>query len=121
MSFVESQAVRAVLLLTLAALVFTGVAGVGAAVFLALTLYVPVWAAAAIAGALFLSVAFGAAMIVRSHAHRPVPKPVAVDRSEDATVAMIAGMAKERPLLALLFAGLMGAAGTIIQHKSRVN
>ncbi len=121
MSFVESQAVRAVLLLTLAALVFTGVAGVGAAVFLALTLYVADWAAAAIAGALFLSVAFGAAIIIRSRARPPMPKPVPVDRAEDATVAMIAGMAKGRPLLALLFAGLVGAAGTIIQHNSRVN
>lgn len=127
MSFVESQAVRAVLVLTLAAIVFTGVFFAGGALFFALTPIVEMWAAAAIAAVALLGIAFGAALIVRAKGQQPARRPIpatpdAAPTSPDAaTVSMIAGLAKEKPLLAVLFAGLLGAAGTIIQQKNRVN
>jgi hypothetical protein len=126
-SFVESQAVRAVLVLTLAAIVFTGVLFAGGALFFALTPVVQMWAAAGITALVLLSIAYGAALMVRAKGQQPVHKPTPTAASsaavgpDAATVSMIAGMAREKPLLAVLFAGLLGAAGTIIQHKSRVD
>lgn len=127
MSFVESQAVRAVLVITLAAIVVTGVLFAGGALFFALTPMVEIWAAAGITALALLGIAFGAAVVVRTKGQQPVHKPApaaatAVAPSPDAAmVSMIAGMAREKPLLAVLFAGLLGAAGTIIQHKNRVD
>ncbi len=124
MSFVESQAVRAVLVFTLVAIVFTGVLFAGGAIFLALTLAVEMWAAAAITALILLGSAFAAAAVVRARGQRPVqkvvPEPAAV-APDAAAMTMIAGMAREKPLLAVLLAGVLGAAGTIIQHKTRVN
>lgn len=124
MSFVESQAVRAVLVMTLVATVFTGVLFAGGALFFALTPIIQMWAAAGITAVALLGVAFGAALFVRARAQQPVQKPAAAavaPNPDAAVVSMIAGMAQEKPLLAVLFAGLLGAAGTIIQQKNRVN
>lgn len=127
MSFVESQAVRAVLVLTLAAIVFTGTMFAGGALFFALTPVLEMWAAAGITALVLLSISFTVALIIRARGQQPVHKPAAMAATaaapgpDAAAVSMIAGMAREKPLLAVLFAGLLGAAGTIIQHKNHVD
>jgi drug/metabolite transporter (DMT)-like permease len=121
MPLIEAQAVRAVLLLTLVALVFTGVAFAGYAGFLVLAPYMPAAAAAAVVAFVFLAVAFSVAFVVRRRVHQPRSEPAAAQSSDAAAMALLAGMAKEKPLMAVLFAGLLGAAVTILQQKNRVN
>jgi len=120
MPLIEAQAVRAVLLLAFAAVVFTGVAFTGYAGFLALVPYMTPALAAVVVGFAFLAAALAVALIVRSRA-QPRPQPISQQNPDTAAVAMIAGLAKEKPLLAVLFAGLLGAAGTILQQKNRVH
>jgi hypothetical protein len=116
MPLIEAQAVRAVLLFVLIALVFTGVAFAGEAAFLELAVYLTAAGAAAIVAFGFLAIAFSIGFAVRGH--HPKPKPAV--SPDDAAIGLIAGMAKDKPLLAVLFAGLLGAAGTILQHKNHV-
>jgi len=120
MPLIEAQAVRAVLLIALIAIIFTGVAFAGVAAFLALAPYMPVAAAAAVVAFVLLAVVFLAALVMRGRVRLPHSKPANASPDE-AAVALIASMAKEKPLLAVLFAGLLGAAGTILQQKNRVN
>ena len=121
MALIEAQAVRAVLLVILVAIVFTGVAFVGGAAFLALGPYMPPALAAAAVGIGFLAVALCVGFAVRGRA-RParVEQATSAQNPDAAAMALLAGMAKEKPLMAVLFAGLMGAAGTILQHKNHV-
>jgi hypothetical protein len=123
MAFIETQAVRAVLLVIVVAAIFAGMTFAGVALFLAVMPYMhPAWAALITAAVLILPVLVGGA-IVKSRATRPAlraappPQAAAVGTPDDAAMALIAGMAKEKPLLAVFFAGLLGAAGTILQHK----
>jgi hypothetical protein len=129
MAFLETQAVRAVLAVIAMAAIFAGMTLAGLALFLALMPYMhPAWAALIAASVLIVPVVIGA-FIVRSRAvPRARPQPAvaaAATTPDDAAMQMIAGMANEKPLLAVLFAGLLGAAGTILQHrvqqKGRVN
>ena len=120
MPLIEAQAVRVVLLVALVAVVFTGVAFAGVAAFVLLAPHMPAAAAAVIVATVFLVPVMVGAFIVRGQATPPRPKEVYASPDE-AAVAMIAGLAQEKPLLAVLFAGLLGAAGTILQHKKRVN
>ncbi len=121
MSLIESQAVRAVLIAIGLAVIFTGVLFAALAGFLALAPYMDgAWAALIVAAVLLVPVLAGAFIVRGSATHVARPKPDAAPVSSDeATVAMIAGMAKEKPLLAVLFAGLLGAAGTVLQARSR--
>ena len=123
MAFIEAQAVRAVLLIVLVAVVFTGVAFAGIAGFLALAPYLPAWSAAAIVALVLLVIALGAALIVRGRAlpARTGRAEQAASSPDAAAIQAIAGMAQEKPLLAVVFAGLLGAAGTILQNKDRSN
>lgn len=119
MSLIESQAVRAVLVAIVLAAVFAGVLFAALAGFLALAPHVDgAWAALIVAAVLLVPVVVGA-FVVRGSAAQPAPPKQAAASPDEATVAMIAGMAKEKPLLAVLFAGLLGAAGTVLQARSR--
>jgi hypothetical protein len=121
MTFLETQAVRAVLAVIAIAAVFAGMTLAGVALFLVLMPFMhPAWAALLAGVALIAPVLIGAA-IVKSRATRPLARPAAAPAAaatpDDAAMALIADMAKEKPLLAVFFAGLLGAAGTILQHK----
>lgn len=123
MSLIESQAVRAVLLAIGLAVIFAGVLFAALAGFLALAPHMEgAWAALIVAAVLLVPVLTGAFIVRGSAAHVARPQPAAAAAApspDEATVAMIAGMAKEKPLLAVLFAGLLGAAGTVLQARSR--
>lgn len=126
MNFVESQAVNAVLILVLAAVVFTGVAFLAGAAFFALLPEMQPWSAALIVGGVLVGLTLAAALVIRAKSRHPVqqatPKPVgSAIGPETAAMGLIANLAKEKPLLAVLFAGILGAAGTVIQHKNRVD
>jgi hypothetical protein len=120
MAFLETQAVRLTLLIVAIAAVFAGMTFAGVAGFLALQPHMhPAWAAVIVAAVLIVPVLTGA-IIVRARAAPPEPKPVqqqAAAGANDAAIALIAGMAQDKPLLAVLFAGLLGAAGTILQNR----
>jgi hypothetical protein len=128
MALLEAQAVRIALAIVAIAAVFAGMTFAGVAVFLALmTNMHAAWAAAIVAAVMIMPVVIGAIIVrVRALPVRPAvaaaaaPAP-AVGTADEATVRMIAGLAQEKPLLAVLFAGLLGAAGTVLQQKSRVN
>ena len=124
MSLIETRAVQAVLLLALAASVFAGAGFAGFAIFMALApVMAPAWAAA-IAAAILIGVPLLVAFVVRARVRAPRTQPqpqaaVGGQNPETAAVAMIAGLAKEKPLLAVLFAGLLGAAGTLANDRRR--
>jgi hypothetical protein len=126
MAFLETQAVRAVLALIAVAAVFAAMTLAGLALLLALMPHMhPAWAALVSAVALIAPVVVGAAIMrSRANALRPQAAPAAATPDE-AAMTLIADMAKEKPLLAVFFAGLLGAAGTVLQHrvqqKHRVN
>jgi hypothetical protein len=120
MAFLETQAVRVTLLIVAIAAVFAGMTFAGVAGFLALEPYMlPAWAAVIVAAVLIVPVLIGA-IIVRARAVPPQPKAATQQVAagpNDAAIALIAGMARDKPLLAVLFAGLLGAAGTILQNR----
>ena len=127
MPFIEAQAVRAVLALVLGSAILVGIAFAAFAGYLGLLdLVQPAWAALIVAAAILVPVFVGA-MVVRGHGRHPVPREkreavsAATQNPDAAAMGLIANLAKEKPLLAVLFAGLLGAAGTLLQQKNRVN
>jgi hypothetical protein len=125
MSLIETQAVQAVLLVIAIAAIFAGTTFAGMAGFLALEPHMhAAWAAVIVAGLLIAPVLLGALFVQNrvARAAQPAPRVAAVAQSpDDAAMGLIANLAKEKPLLAILFAGLLGAAGTLVQQKGRVN
>jgi hypothetical protein len=110
-------AFRGFLLIAGSAVIWIGV-GFGAyAIYVA---FVPAlgtpWAAAAASG-LLLAGPLSWVLVMqlrRPHPHRPTPDPRRAQNDEDkAVLQLLAGVAKEKPLLAVLFAGLIGAAETV--------
>jgi hypothetical protein len=77
----------------------------------------PAWASAATALLLLLAVGLGFA-ICAARARRPEP-PHAEGRPplDAVATAYLAGLARERPLLAVLLAGLFGAASAVLKNK----
>jgi hypothetical protein len=100
--------------------------GVGAGAYAVYVAFVPLagagWAAAIVAG-LLLSGPLGCLLIISLRAPRPklyTPEPTRLPQSDTdrAALALLANVAKEKPLLAMLFAGLIGAAGAVLKRKA---
>jgi hypothetical protein len=114
-------AARVLLLVVASALIWVGVAFAGYGLLLAfLPALGPAWAAIAAAVVLLIApliacISFALHGWRAAPAQSPMPEP----HPEQIGLAALAGVAKEKPLLAVLLAGLMGAAGAISQRKFR--
>jgi hypothetical protein len=114
-------ALRGFLLIAGSAIIWIGVAFGAYAIYLAFVPAVGIlWAAAATCG--FLLAGPLTWVIVmhmrRPHPHLPTPDPRPAQNDQDkAVLQLLAGVAKEKPLLAVLVAGLVGAAETVRRRK----
>jgi hypothetical protein len=114
-------ALRGFLLIAGSAIIWIGV-GFGAyAIYLA---FVPalgiLWAAAATSSLLLAGPLTWVIVIHmrRPHPHLSTPDPRPAQNDQDkAVLQLLAGVAKEKPLLAVLVAGLVGAAETVRRRK----
>ena len=112
---------RGFLLIAGSAVIWIGV-GFGAfAIYLA---FAPAlgspWAAAVTSGVLLAGPLSWALVMQlrRPHPHLPTPDMRPAQNDQDkAVLQLLAGVAKEKPLLAVLFAGLIGAAETVSRRK----
>jgi hypothetical protein len=104
---------RAVALIGVMALVFIGLGFVGYAFYLAFMPLLPPIGAAAITAAILLAIpAIWIVVLALRAGGRSAPVNV-----DDNTLAMLAGIAKDKPLFAMLLAGLVGAAGAVDGKK----
>jgi hypothetical protein len=108
---------KIVLGLICAALVFFGVGLLGYAIAVALTPALGLAGAAAIAGAIFVVPPFLWALLTA--ALRPARKPTMSGGNAELLTAMITGLAKEVPWIAIVGAGLAGVAELILKRKKR--
>ena len=113
----------AVLLIIASALIWVGVAFAGYAIFLAFEPHSGApWAAAFAAAILVIGpLAWTVIMNVRgARARAPLhaPEPRAAPApDENATLSLLAKVAQEKPLLALVFAGIIGASEAILHRR----
>jgi hypothetical protein len=106
---------KAILLAAAIALVFFGVGLIGLGIAASLTPLVGAPWGDAITGALFLlPPLIGAVAIVSS---RPVRPAASVDGSRQIMTAIIAALAKETPWIAVVGAGLAGAANLFLNRN----
>ena len=113
-----ARPVAAVMLFVAAsALVWAGVGLLGFALYNG---FVPLtgsaWGAALIAATLLLFVPIGWAMIALARSPSPklhAPEPRVAQKESDVALGLLADLAKDKPLLAMLVAGLLGAAETL--------
>lgn len=115
--------VGAVLLVTASALIWVGVGFAGYALYLALLPNAGAPLAAALAAVILVIGPLGWAAIANlryAHAARPKfhPAEVQVTQADPqaATIALLAQVAQEKPLLAVIFAGILGASQAM-QHR----
>jgi hypothetical protein len=109
-------AAKAVLGLIGAALVFFGVGLLGYAIAVALAAHLGLAGGAAVAGAIFVAPPFIWAVLVS--AFRPARKrPEPVAGSTELLTAVIAGLAKEVPWIAIIGAGIVGATEMFFKRK----
>ena len=112
-----------VLLIIASALIWVAVAFAGYAIYLA---FLPragaPWAAAA-AAAILIAGPITAAVIMKLRAPAP-PPPLHLPQShiqpaetQDATLKLLAKVAEDKPLLAVVFAGILGASEAILRRK----
>ncbi|HMI97870.1 MAG TPA: hypothetical protein VK479_15250 [Micropepsaceae bacterium] len=112
----------AVLVMTASALIWVGVGFAGYALYLALLPDAGMPLAAALAAVILVIGPLGWAAIVyvRAHATRPRFHPAEVQVTptdpEAATLSLLAKLAQEKPLLAVVFAGILGASQAM-QHR----
>jgi hypothetical protein len=120
-----AQAIAGAILLILAsALIWVGVAFAGYALYLALLARVPdPWTASAFAAAILVSGPIGWAVLnfraqraSRTKIHTPDTR-VSLAETQDEMLALLARVAQEKPLLALVFAGILGASEAILHRK----
>ena len=116
----------AVLLITASALIWVGTAFAGYAIYLAL---IPAtrepWAAAISAVVLVIG-PLGYALLLnarrpgstRPRLHQPEPLAVSSD-ANTATLNLLAKVAQDKPLLAVMFAGILGASEALTHRKDR--
>jgi hypothetical protein len=114
----------AVLLITASALIWVGTAFAGYAIYLALipTTREP-WAAA-IAAVVLVIGPLGYALLLNARRsrsaeprlHNPEPLPVSTN-ADAATLNLLAKIAQEKPLLAVVFAGILGASEALGHRK----
>jgi hypothetical protein len=117
----------AVVLITASALIWVGVAFAGYAIYVALIPKVTEpWAASAAAAILVIAPLGWAALINLHHRrqdprpklHHPDPRVALSSAADDPTLNLLAKVAEEKPLLAVLFAGILGASEAITHRKS---
>ena len=113
-----------VLLIFVSALIWVAVAFAGYALYLALLPQAGAPLAAAIAAAILIIAPVTAAIIMKLRAAPPKPTPVHVPEaritpadSQDATLKLLAQVAEDKPLLAVVFAGILGASEAILRRK----
>jgi hypothetical protein len=112
-----AQAIASAVLFVLAsALIWIGVAFGGYALFLAFLPRAGAPWAAALAGALLLIGPVGWAAIMNIRRSREVVRTHA--GAQDATLDLLARVAQEKPLLALVFAGILGASEAVLHRKN---
>jgi len=112
---------RGLLLVAAAALIWIGIAFAGYAIYVALLVNLqPAWAAA-ITAACLLAVPYAMFMMLvvkRPRAALHAPEPRAAQAYPDkATFQLLADFAKDKPLLAVLIAGVLGAAETVRRRR----
>ena len=115
--------VGAVLLVTASALIWVGVGFAGYALYLAFLPNAGAPLAAALAAVILVIGPLGWVAIANlrhAHAARPKFHPAEVQVTpadpEGATLALLAKVAQEKPLLAVIFAGILGASQAM-QHR----
>ena len=113
-----------VLLIVASALIWVAVALAGYALYLAFLPRQGAPLAAAIAAAILIAGPVTAAIIMKLRAPRPRPAAVHVPEtritpadSQDATLKLLAQVAEDKPLLAVVFAGILGASEAILRRK----
>jgi membrane protein YdbS with pleckstrin-like domain len=114
----------AVLVMTASALIWVGVGFAGYALYMAVLPNAGAPLAAAISAVILVIAPLGWAAIVyvRARANRPRFHPAEVQVTqadpEAATLSLLAKLAQEKPLLAVVFAGILGASQAIQHRKS---
>jgi hypothetical protein len=103
---------KAILGLFGAALIFCGVGLVAVALTIALQTRLGMPGGAAVAGIILLLPPLGWALVYRW----PAP-PAPTVTAESAVVALLSVVARDKPLLAILGAGLFGVAGVLLKRK----
>jgi hypothetical protein len=111
-----------VLLIVASALIWVAVAFAGYALYLAFLPKTGAPWAAAVAAAILIAGPITAAVIMklRAPAAKPPPLHVAqaqVQPAEDPTLKLLAKVAEDKPLLAVVFAGILGASEAILRRK----
>ena len=114
----------AVLLILASALIWVGVAFAGYAIYLALLPRAGAPWAAAMAAAILVIGPIGWAVIMnvrtpraaRPQFHTPDAR-ITPAETQDATLSLLAKVAQEKPLLAVVFAGILGASEAILHRK----
>lgn len=118
------------LIITASALLWVGTAFAGYAIYLALIPQVTAPWAAAVAAVVLVIGPLGWAAIVnmRRPAHAPKPRlhqpdpridTVAPGDAETATLNLLAKVAQEKPLLAVVFAGILGASEALTNRRNQ--
>ncbi len=114
----------AIVLIFASALIWVAVAFAGYALYLAFLPQSGAPMAAAIASAILIAGPLGAAVIVLfgppQRTRKPFQIPAEHIRSpsaEDTTLRLLAKVAEEKPLLAVMFAGILGVADAITRRK----
>ncbi len=116
----------AVLMIVVSALIWVGTGFAGYALYLA---FVPragePWAAAFAAAILVIGPVGWAAIMELRALRRPYPQSYVAEarilpaKTEDQTLKLLAKVAEDKPLLAILFAGILGASETILNRKQQ--
>jgi hypothetical protein len=120
-SFGKQAMLRGLLLIAAAALIWIGIGFAGYAIYLALaTKLQPDWAAALTAALLLAAPLCTLIVLVwrrpQPALHVPDLRPVQAD-TETATLALLADVARQKPLLAVFIAGVLGAAETLRRRQ----
>jgi hypothetical protein len=120
-----------VLIITASALIWVGTAFAGYAIYLALIPQIKAPWAAAVAAVVLVVGPLGWAAIVnmrrpahpsKPRLHQPDPRTAAVlpGDAETATLNLLAKVAQEKPLLAVVFAGILGASEAIANRRNQM-
>jgi hypothetical protein len=114
----EQALLRGLLLIAGAALIWIGIGFAGYAIYAALIDAAgPAWGAA-VTGACLLALPLGAMTILALKQPRTQGRAEFLEAAGDKeALQLLANVAKEKPLIAVLFAGVLGAAETLRRRK----
>jgi hypothetical protein len=99
------------------ALIWVGVDFAGWALYVAFLTRAGSSGAAALAGAILVIGPFGWALIIYMLPLRPKCPELAPSESHDVTLRLLAKVAEDKPLLAIVFAGILGASEAVLNRK----